>query len=191
MERYINLLFVFLTSDLKSQVEQLTSQLHDTHDHVTSLQDELDGTVASSANHQEELNAKTDDVIRLDEKVQRLQAALDRERMKKVQQAGALAGGEGSTGAETETLRRELLSKTRQIENLEEQLRRNTSHKLQRMRKGAMTSLRFHCLKCRSCYLLNSCRREQGAAADSREPSSCQRNPALGSWSMATGERWR
>ena len=96
-------------------------QLQDKQDYVTSLQDELDGSASTTANQREELHAKTHDVKILDERVKRLQEALDRERMKKVQQAGAQAGaqtsgGGGNEGAENEKLRRDLLSKTRQIE---------------------------------------------------------------------------
>ena len=176
-------------SELKSQLEDLTLQLQDKQDYVTSLQDELDGSASTTANQREELHAKTHDVKILDERVKRLQEALDRERMKNVQQAGAQAGGGGGNeGAENEKLRRDLLSKTRQIENLEEQLRRHTSHKLQRMRKGAASGVNYNCIV-RRVLLLKSAffrRGKQGATADSREPTSCKRDTThrsrLASW---------
>ena len=154
---FINSILSVVFSELKSQLEDLTLQLQDKQDYVTSLQDELDGSASTTANQREELHAKTHDVKILDERVKRLQEALDRERMKKVQQAGAqTSGGGGNEEAENEKLRRDLLSKTRQIENLEEQLRRHTSHKLQRMRKGAASGVK-NCIVRRFFLLKSSC----------------------------------
>ena len=121
-------------SATKSEMSNLQADMqHIKASHATSAQtvDEL----------RHELDAKRETVQTLELTVQRLQASLERSR-----RGSGGGGGSGSNGAhgvhDSDSLRKELAHKDRQIESLEEQLRRNTSAEIQRLKRGSVASER-------------------------------------------------
>ena len=150
-------MLVSLFTELEQEVKRLVDALSTAKAQMSNLQTDMqtiqashgDGDQAASTIDElrQTLEDKDETIKTLELTIKRLESALERERSKKGGSGGS-SGSNGSAGrsnqsaADNDSLRKDLAHKNRQIESLEEQLRRSTSADIQRLKRG-MTSFRM------------------------------------------------
>ena len=150
-------MLVSLFTELEQEVKRLVDALSTAKAQMSNLQTDMqtiqashgDGDQAASTIDElrQTLEDKDETIKTLELTIKRLETALERERSKKGGSGGS-SGSNGSAGrssqlaADNDSLRKDLAHKNRQIESLEEQLRRSTSADIQRLKRG-MTSFRM------------------------------------------------